>query len=76
MNKEEQIKFIEDNYPFYTNHISNRRIRHDFLVIQKLNYKHIFQVFMQQMEVQMKKEKHLEYIYSKKILNQYIFIKI
>lgn len=30
MNKEEQIKFIEDNYPFYTNHISNRRIRHDF----------------------------------------------
>ena len=30
MNKEEQIKFIEDNYPFYTNHISNRRIRHNF----------------------------------------------
>lgn len=30
MNKLEQIKFIEDNYPLYTNHISNRRIRHDF----------------------------------------------
>ena len=29
MNKEEQIKFIEDNYPLTTNHISNRRIRHD-----------------------------------------------
>lgn len=28
MNKDEQIKFIEDNYPAYTNHISNRRIRH------------------------------------------------
>lgn len=30
MNKQEQFKFIEDNYPLYTNHISNRRIRHDF----------------------------------------------
>ena len=30
MNKIEQIKFIEDNYPLYTNHTSNRRIRHDF----------------------------------------------
>lgn len=30
MNKSEQIKFIEDNYPLYTNHTSNRRIRHDF----------------------------------------------
>ena len=30
MNREEQIKFIEDNYPATTNHISNRRIRHDF----------------------------------------------
>lgn len=30
MNKQEQIKFIEDNYPLYTNHISNRRIRHTF----------------------------------------------
>lgn len=30
MNKQEQIKFVEDNYPLYTNHISNRRIRHDF----------------------------------------------
>ena len=29
MNKQEQIKFIEDNYPFSTNHISNRRLRHD-----------------------------------------------
>ena len=29
MNKKEQLKFIEDNYPFSTNHISNRRIRHD-----------------------------------------------
>lgn len=29
MNRQEQIKFIEDNYPLYTNHISNRRIRHD-----------------------------------------------
>lgn len=29
MNREEQIKFIEDNYPLTTNHISNRRIRHD-----------------------------------------------
>ena len=30
MNKQEQIKYIEDNYPLYTNHISNRRIRHTF----------------------------------------------
>lgn len=30
MNKEEQIKFIEENYPLYTNHSSSRRIRHDF----------------------------------------------
>lgn len=30
MNKEEQIKFIQDNYPATTHHISNRRIRHDF----------------------------------------------
>ena len=30
MNRQEQIKFIEDNYPLYTNHISNRRIRHTF----------------------------------------------
>lgn len=30
MNKEEQIKFIEENYPLYTQHTSNRRIRHDF----------------------------------------------
>lgn len=30
MNKQEQINFIEDNYPVYTNHISKRRIRHDF----------------------------------------------
>ena len=30
MNKEEQIKFIEDNYPAETNHVSNRRIRHTF----------------------------------------------
>ena len=29
MNRKEQIKFIEDNYPLTTNHISNRRIRHD-----------------------------------------------
>ena len=29
MNKQEQIKFIEDNYPLITNHISNRRIRHN-----------------------------------------------
>lgn len=28
--KEKQIKFIEENYPLYTNHYSNRRIRHDF----------------------------------------------
>lgn len=30
MNKQEQIKLIEDQYPLYTNHISNRRIRHTF----------------------------------------------
>lgn len=30
MNKEEQIKFIEDNYPAYTNHTSKRRVRHNF----------------------------------------------
>lgn len=30
MNKQEQIKFIEDNYPVYTNHHSKRRVRHDF----------------------------------------------
>ena len=29
MNKKEQIKFIEDTYPLTTNHISNRRIRHN-----------------------------------------------
>ena len=29
MNKQEQIKFIEDNYPLTANHISNRRIRHN-----------------------------------------------
>ena len=30
MNREEQIKFIEDNYPAYTNSHSKRRVRHDF----------------------------------------------
>ena len=30
MNKLEQIKYIEENYPLYTNHTSSRRIRHDF----------------------------------------------
>lgn len=30
MNKKEQLQFIEAEYPLYTNHISNRRIRHDF----------------------------------------------
>lgn len=30
MSKEEQLQFIEDNYPLYTNHLSKRRIRHDF----------------------------------------------
>lgn len=30
MIKKEQLKFIEDNYPLYNNHISNRRIRHTF----------------------------------------------
>ena len=30
MTKQEQIKFIEDNYPEYTNHFSKRSIRHDF----------------------------------------------
>ncbi len=30
MNKEEQFKFIQDNYPATTNHISHRRIRHNF----------------------------------------------
>lgn len=30
MNKNKQIKFIEDNYPAYTNHFSNREIRHEF----------------------------------------------
>lgn len=30
MNREEQIQFIKDNYPAYTNHVSKRRIRHDF----------------------------------------------
>lgn len=30
MNKEEQIKFIEDFYPATTNHFSKRRIRHTF----------------------------------------------
>lgn len=29
MNRQEQIKFIEDKYPLTTNHISNRRIRHN-----------------------------------------------
>ena len=30
MNKNEQIKYIQDNYPLTTHHISNRRIRHGF----------------------------------------------
>ena len=30
MNRQEQIKYIEDNYPLTINHISNRRIRHSF----------------------------------------------
>lgn len=30
MNKEEQIRFIKDNYPATTHHTSTRRIRHDF----------------------------------------------
>jgi intein/homing endonuclease len=30
MNRKEQVDFIADNYIMYTNHISNRRIRHDF----------------------------------------------
>lgn len=30
MNREEQLQFIKDNYPAYTNHVSKRRIRHDF----------------------------------------------
>lgn len=30
MNRQEQLKFIEDNYPLFTNHVSNRRIRHTF----------------------------------------------
>lgn len=28
MNKEEQIKFIEDNYPLELHHVSKREIRH------------------------------------------------
>lgn len=32
MNKKEQLQFIEAEYPLYTNHISNRRIRHDYYV--------------------------------------------
>lgn len=30
MNKEQQLEFIKENYPKYTNHKSKRRIRHDF----------------------------------------------
>lgn len=30
MNREKQFQFIKDNYPAYTNHVSKRRIRHDF----------------------------------------------
>ena len=30
MNKKIQLKYIEDNYPLTTHHISNRRIRHSF----------------------------------------------
>lgn len=30
MNKQEQLKYIEDNYPLEIHHISNRRIRHTF----------------------------------------------
>lgn len=30
MNREEQLDFINKEYPLYTNHISKRRIRHDF----------------------------------------------
>lgn len=32
MTKQEQIKFIEDNYPAFTNHVSKRRTRHNFFV--------------------------------------------
>lgn len=32
MNRQEQLKFIEDNYPLSTNHVSNRRIRHTFFI--------------------------------------------
>ena len=28
--KNKQLEFIEKEYPLYTNHFSNRRIRHDF----------------------------------------------
>lgn len=30
MNKLEQIKYIEDTIPMFTNHVSKRKIRHDF----------------------------------------------
>lgn len=30
MDKIEQLQFIDKNYPLYTHHFSNRRIRHDF----------------------------------------------
>ena len=30
MNKIQQLQFIQDNYPAYTNHISSRKLRHNF----------------------------------------------
>lgn len=42
MNKKEQLQFIEAEYPLYTNHISNRRIRHDFLKIYAQKFKLIY----------------------------------
>lgn len=30
MNKQEQLKFIEDNYPAYTRNRAKRRVRHEF----------------------------------------------
>ena len=55
MTKKEQLKFIEDNYPLYNNHISNRRIRHTFF--DTIEYKLICLDFMPLMAVLMRNAK-------------------
>ena len=56
MNKIEQIKLIEDKYPYIHIIYQIEELDINSLVKQKLNYKLIYQAFMQQMVVLMKKK--------------------